>query len=383
MALRPGEKEPCDTGTAVSLRPTERVIHYLLSEFDRPDLDDPCRLPSVRRLAQQMNVSTATVQNAFQKLAREGRIRSEVGNGSFFIPRSSGEKRSYKIGVNVAAPKGASPSNWIYQIYGGVFHGVMEASRSLELHPLPREAFEKEDYWKELQAQCRDLDGFILFPFTFSNRLRDLYEREGRPYVDLNPPREGATANFVSPDYYGASRRLAEVWRRTGRRRIALVMRPGTERSVSVRLRCAGFLAGLGEALGNPVDVRVFAVSEPDESSAYALMSGLLATGECRPDAVYCAGDELAFGVLRALEERDHSVPRDVSVVGGNGLGMRADPSRRLTGMSHPLEALGEELIRMLMERLENRGASVPGQFLPVPFTVGVTTREEENEWLL
>lgn len=383
MTVSPENKCTGDEWGEVSLRPTERVIRYLISEFDRPQLGKECRLPSVRKLAEQLQVSNTTVQKAFQKLAKEGRIQSEVGNGSFFIPKGANGNPSLRIGLNIAVPRGASPSDWIYQVYGGIFHGVMEASHSLTLQSLPHEAFEKEDYWRKLQAECRELDGFILFPFTYSKRLRALYESEGRPYVDLNPPSEGTTANFVSPDYYEASRRLGTVWRRTGRRRIALVMRPGLEQSVSVRLRCSGFLAGVGDALGDSVAVRMLSLAGADQASGNALMRDLLAKGDYVPDAIYCAGDKLAFGVLDAIRERGLSVPDDISVVGGNGLGMRSDPSRRLTGMSHPLEALGEELIRMLMERITTGCRPVPGRFLSVSFVAGETTRAEENALLL
>lgn len=328
-----------------------------------------------------MAVSTATVQSVFQKLAQEGRIRSEVGSGSFWMEREDQQEKVLQFGINIPVPPGALPSDWTYQIYGGILHGTLQSRRPILLRSLPCEALEKEEAGTAFLEDSRKLDGLILFPSRFSRRLRRLCEEEGRPVVDLNPPSETATTNFVAPDYYSASRMIATALRRTGRRRLAVLVSPDLDKSVSVRLRCGGVAAGLGEGLGREVEMRVFSVVARDEATGRSTVEGMLADG-FSPDCIYCAGDSLALGAVAALLAEGKRVPEEVSVLGGNGLGLHSGANVRLTGMSHSLDLLGAKLVAMLLSRLEGNGCDVPGVYMPPIFNIGSSTRDEENDLL-
>ncbi len=301
--------------------PAQRVLEYLEAEFSRADLPDGCRLPSMRRLAERLRVSTATVHGVFQKLAEEGRIRTRPGSGSFLVARRDAGT-IFRIGLNIPIPE-APRATWCDQIYGGILRGLLEDPSLAAVQALTGEALRGGDLRVDFARATRGLDGFILFPAGAGAPLGRLADEDGRPVVHVDPP-EGATADFVSPDYFGASRRLAKVWEATGRRRIALYMRPSPDESVSARLRCGGFLAGLAGSLGGAVTARIFTVEEPDADSAFEHLRHLLESGEYRPDAVYCAGDDLALGAVRAFEACGVRVPEEASVVGGHGLGARA-----------------------------------------------------------
>lgn len=359
------------------LRPAERVRRYLLADFDQRDPQHGNRLPSVRQVARQVKVSTATVQGVFQKLAEEGRIRSEIGSGSFWTEPEERQDKVLHFGINLPVPQGDLPSDWTYQVYGGILHGILQSQRPIALRSLPWEALETEEAGRRFLDESRSFDGLILFPCRFSRRLRRICEEEKRPVVDLNPPSETATTNFVAPDYYGASRTLATVMRRAGRRRLAVLVSPALDESVSVRLRCAGVAAGLGEALGQEVQMRIFSVADRDEETGRRAVRTMLENG-FSPDCIYCAGDSLALGALGALREASIRVPEEVSVLGGNGLGLQSGSSLRLTGMRHALDDLGRKLVTMLLARVEG-AVDLPGIYLPPGFNIGSSTRPEEN----
>ncbi len=380
------EKE--DLGSAAAqalndeyLRPAERVINYLMSEFDRPELQDGCRLPSVRQLARQLNVSTATVQNVFGRLSRMGRIRSEVGNGSFLVAAKVHRKSVYRIGLNIPLPSQTpyKDSNWAFRIYGGILHGMLQSPTPLMIESLPLDMQEGRGSWEKLARAAKELDGLVLYPSLYNRRLRSLFRKEGRAFVDLNPADEEATVNFLSSDFYGASRRLGRVWKDTGRTRIAMVMHPAIDKSVSVRLRCNGIMAGLGAALGREVTVRIFEAGDVRRETGAATIGRALDEGFV-PDAVYAAGAPLGLGVADALTAHGLRIPEDVSVVGGSELrGEEARDPVYLTSMHQPLERIGEDIIAMLLKRIANPAEDVPGKYYPISFAPGDTTREEEN----
>ncbi len=366
-------------GWDASPRPAERVRQYLLSSFEERGRPAGTRLPSVRKVAKHLGVSTATVQHVFQKLAEEGVIRSEIGSGSFWV--SAEENKPLHIGINIPAPVGDLPTDWMYLIYGGIMHGILRSARPVVLRSMPWEAFDSEEGAARFLEESRGLDGAILFPYQFVRRLRRLCQEEGRPVVDLNPPVETATANFVSPAYFTASRLLTNALMRAGRRRIALLVSPRLEESVSVRLRCAGAAAGLSEHLGRSVELRIFETESREVEAGREGVRAIWAEG-FRPDAIYCAGDSLATGALRELFEMGISVPDEVSLVGGNGLGLHGEPAGNLTAMHHPLDTLGAELMKMLLRMIEEKGNDQPGMFLPPLINIGRTTRPEENALL-
>src|SRR5690625_513845 len=332
-----------------SYRPSERVRQYLLgllAEYAEGGPEQSRRLPSIRQLARQMKVSTTTVQTVFQKLANEGKIRSEIGSGTFWVDNRSKSKGVLYFGTNISVLENPHPADWPYRIYGGIMHGILQSKREIVRSSLPQEALEKEDLAQEFLDESRNRDGLILFPTFFSRRRRKLFEQEGRPAVDLNPWDESATKNFVSPDYCGASRIIGIAARRAGRRRVAVLVSPSLEESVSVRLRCAGVAAGLGEALGDGVQLRVVVAEDRDEEMGRRAVEELLA-GSFGPDCIYCAGDALALGALLAAQDAGISVPDDLSVIGGNGLSSNLTVDRELTSMYHPTDSLGARLVSM------------------------------------
>ncbi len=372
---KPLSKEP---------RPAERVLHHLQVEFDRPGLKAGTRLPTVRELSRQLDVSPATVRNVFQKLAREGKIRTEVGNGTFFIASRGGEKSTLTIGINVALFRKSPPVSSVYKrIYGGIMHGILGTPRPVTVQPLPPEIWGHEDRYREkLPPELEDLDGIILFPLAFSNRLRRHYETHGRPAVNLNPPAISTTADFVSPDFFDASRRLAEAWKAAGRRRIALVVFPELQRSVSVRLRCAGVFAGIAADVGRGIEVRVVTAPELSEEGGAAAVGRMMRDEGFVPDALYAFNDSLAAGALGVLLAEGRSVPGDTSVVAGNAGEVERARGRVLTRMHQPLETMGERLMAMLLGKIENGNAPAPGCVLPMAFIGGGTTTAEENRHL-
>ncbi len=66
---------------------TDQIVSQMLAAIDSGRLGDGARLPSVRQLAAQLEVSVFTVVNAYDRLLARGCIRSRVGAGYFVCRR--------------------------------------------------------------------------------------------------------------------------------------------------------------------------------------------------------------------------------------------------------------------------------------------------------
>ena len=83
------------------------------------------------------------------------------------------------------------------------------------------------------------------------------------------------------------------------------------------------------------------------------------------PDAVVCANDQMAIGVLRAFAAGGVRVPEDVAVVGFDdiALGSLYDPT--LTTVHQPMRMLGERACALLLDRIADPDRSPAAELLP------------------
>ena len=99
------------------------------------------------------------------------------------------------------------------------------------------------------------------------------------------------------------------------------------------------------------------------EPSGFAAMNELL-DRDGSIDAVFCAGDMMAIGAMRALAARGRRVPDDVAVVGYDDLFVSSYTTPSLTTISQHIADTGRTLASRLVASIE-RGV-VEGAVVPV-----------------
>lgn len=370
-----------------SLRASERVSQYLLKEFARTDLKDGARLPPMRSLAGHLHVSLRTVHAVILKLTKEGRIQTRGGSGTFLVSRADENSAVLRLAVSVPLTKKQAGGEWAYRIAAGIFHAASRVETPIYLMPIAPQIEGTDAARKKLLALRSEVDGLILFsyslyPFSVRDEVTDFYEKGSKPVVFVDQPALTVTANFVSLDYYGAGNLLGQVWQKAGRRSIALITEAPLKQSVLMQAFRSGLQDGLGTGRAKTIPLRVFEIGERTEEEGHRVTSQILRQNGGHPDAIFCATDQMALGALRSLGEHGIRVPADVSVVAGVGLDVAASPFPQLTRLNHPLESIGEELVAMLLKRIELKGGAVPGRLLTASFIQGTTTRSEENALL-
>jgi len=73
-----------------------------------------------------------------------------------------------------------------------------------------------------------------------------------------------------------------------------------------------------------------------------------------RLDAVFVASDLMAVGVMQALAEAGRRVPEDVAVVGYDDDPMAAGLQPPLSSVRQPIEEMGREMARLLMDAIHS-----------------------------
>lgn len=182
--------------------------------------------------------------------------------------------------------------------------------------------------------------------------------RRGTPVVLVDRDGGGTPFDSVAVDDVAGGRLAVDHLCGIGRRRIAFVSGPSELRQVRDRLR------GAREAVANVPG----AALEVIEAPALTVLEGR-AAGERlrerppgrRPDAVFCANDLLAIGVLQALALMgDIRVPDDIALVGYDDIDFARSAVVPLTSVRQPTRAIGTSAVDLLLAAADGGGAHAP-----------------------
>nr|WP_250809053.1 LacI family DNA-binding transcriptional regulator [Neorhizobium tomejilense] len=187
----------------------------------------------------------------------------------------------------------------------------------------------------------------------------ELAQRNGQPLVVIG--RSEPDADHVRAGNSEASRKAANAFFDAGRRRLAVV---GSQSGTPSIVERENAFTSAALALGS--EVRSAGGPDSDYDSGIAAARELFADGE-RPDAVFCANDQIAFGLMDFIRiEKKLRIPEDVAVIGFDDVPEAAWLSYGLTTFRQDPVIMALRAVELLERRLENPDAS-PGYERVIP----------------
>lgn len=275
----------------------------------RPTIEDVARLAGVSR------TTVSRVMNRRPDVDEETRARvlrviEEQGYVPSIAAAGLAGGRSRLIGMLLPV--------FTWPIMGDLIRGITEilqqTSYELVLYTFNDEDMERDrsEVINRLLATQLTSGLLAVFPGNLSAQLTEL-SHQGVPVVIIDDQQE-QTVPWVTADNvigaYTAVRHLIAL----GHRRIAHIQGPH-EYLVS-HDRHQGYLRALAEA-GIAPDPQLVLEGDFLPQSGYLSALRLFALPDAaRPTAIFAAADQMAYGVLRAAEERGFAVPADVALVG-------------------------------------------------------------------
>ncbi len=181
----------------------------------------------------------------------------------------------------------------------------------------------------------------------------DLARRNGQPLVVIG--RSEPDADHVRAGNSEASRKAAQAFITAGRSRLAVIgSQLGTP---SIAERESAFLSAARAASAVGTEVEAIRGSDSDYQGGVGAARNLLARGY-RPDAIFCANDLIAFGVMDVLRlEGKCSIPQDVAVIGFDDVPEAAWLSYGLTTFRQDPQAIAARAVDLLERRLADQDA--------------------------
>ncbi len=264
-------------------------------------------------------------------------------------------RRSRSMSVGVLAP---DLSEGYFTL---VMNGVQDAL--IEAHYF---YFTASHYWdpeliREYPRRLmeRAVDGFLLL-----NTHADFHSP--LPVVAISAHAETPEVTNLVLDHAKAAELAISHLHELGHRRIALMHGPEVIPDSSYRWSAILEAVEKYAIAGSPELHMHLGPKQGTPESGYLLVKDLLARTRDFT-AIFCFNDIAAIGAIRALQDAGLRVPEDVSVVGFDDILSASYHTPSLTTVRQPLEEMGREGARILLERITHPNKKFPPEIIFQP----------------
>jgi LacI family transcriptional regulator, gluconate utilization system Gnt-I transcriptional repressor len=229
----------------------------------------------------------------------------------------------------------------------------------------------REHVWVERMIDWKPA-GVVLSGVDHAPDVREQLRRSGIPTLEIWDIHDDPIDVCVGIDHAAAGHQIGSYLVSQGYRKPAFV---GVE--LGRDLRAEKRLEGMRSAF-RTAGIDDLRLARSDRNASFeAGMAGtldLLKASDTNPDCICYLNDHMAFGGFATCERLGLDIPRDIGIVGFNGLGINAVLSRALTTVVTPRLDMGANGARLLLARI--RGAKVERRIvMPTQLRKGGTTR--------
>lgn len=325
---------------------------------------------TISDVARTAGVSVATVSKvingrygvAVATSARVQEVIEQLGYESSLVARSLRSRRTNVIGILVAEFEPFST-----EILKGTASAIAGTGYELLAYSGGGRAQSQVGWERRYLSRLSGtlVDGAILVTPTVTDA------QPGIPVVAVDPHTGPAGMPTVDSDNMHGAMAATKHLLDLGHRRIAFL--GGRVDLESARLREQGFRRAMAEA-GVPVDPTLMRIGGYRPETADGPARDLL-TLEERPTAIFAANDLSAIRTMEIARSLGLSVPGDLSVIGFDNIPESALVDPPLTTINQPLQRMGAEAIRMLIDLMAGKTDATSHVRLPTELVPRGSTR--------
>ena len=307
---------------------------------------------TISQIAKQANVSIATVSRIINK---SGYVKPETTQKVLQAITHFGltpkdfhiaETATNTCSILVCFPDFRNP------FYTEVIDGIQAAAASRGFRTFFYEASDYKNALNEYEVimDQNHFSGLLLVHNIFDkeqlSRLRLKY-----PIVMCSEHCYLPNVSFVSIDDIYSSQIAINYLISTGRTKIALINSMLT--NAYAKYREKGYLEAMAKAGLVPRNEWIMHVSSIDFDMAVSIISALLKKPD-HPDAFYCVSDVYGAAAIKAIQNCNLQVPKDIAVIGFDNIDLSKMVVPSLTTISQPKRQIGHQSCELLLDLIEN-----------------------------
>lgn len=226
------------------------------------------------------------------------------------------------------------------------------------------DGFKKEVEYINMLQQNK-VDGIIAITYS---PIED-YLNSNIPFVSIDRSYGSKDIPWVSSDNFSGGQKAAQVLLENNCKNLLFV---GSHNKTDneTKNRRNGFESFLKE---KDVIPRVFDLEEPFDDFVRPLTSYL--ENHLDIDGIFAINDFTALDVIDILEKLGKKVPKDVQVIGYDGIKLANEKSYPVSTIKQPLKEMAKEAVRILLSIIENEPHKLQVT-LPISFIDGPTTKK-------
>ncbi|SAK78087.1 LacI family transcriptional regulator [Caballeronia glebae] len=319
---------------------------------------------SIADVAERAGVSVATVSRVLnghtnvREMTREKVLEAVAASGYRINELARNLRTAESRLLLTMVPDFGNP------FYAAIVRGIDSVARQngyfMLLCDTGADPLRERSYFDLLRG--RRADGAIcLDPAAVQKALAE--EASTLPWVACCEFDPAAGVPYVGIDNHLAAGDVVRYLTAKGHRRIALIN--SGQGYLYGRQRLAGYRDALEEAGIEPRPEWLIELDSLDYDAGERAAAQLASLGDARPSAAFAVSDTLAIGVMNGFRGAGLAVPDDVAVVGFDDIAVAAHVDPPLTTVSQPMQLLGETAAELLLKRLRDPRADVPGVLLP------------------
>lgn len=313
------------------------------------------RLAEVARLA---GVSPITASRFFRtpeavSVAKRVRVESaaqELGYIPNLAARALASQRTEVIGVLIPS----LTNNVFSDVLRGIYDAVDGTRYSIQLANTRYSILQEEKLLRLFLAQRPA--GLIVTGIDQTAESRSMMDSVDCPIVQIMEIGPNPVDMMIGFSHYEAARAAISHLLAQGFRRIGFL---GARMDPRVQRRFEGYEAIMKDAALLDPQLVVTTTLSSSVTIGGALLTDLLSTAP-DADAVFCANDDVALGVLFECQRRRIAVPNQMAIVGFNDLEFMAATVPTLTSVRTNRYEMGRDAATMLVERIEGRLSREP-----------------------
>lgn len=316
---------------------------------------------TIRDIARKVGKSITTVSRALadysdvspetKRLVRAA--AEELGYSPNTMAQRLQKRQSDTLGLIIptSGPRFSDP--FFSEFIAGIGNTAARLGYDLLVATRPPGENEVKSYLSSMSTHR--VDGFVVVRTRCNDARINLLREKRFPFVSFGRVEGDLDFSFVDEDGAEGMATVVRHLHGLGHRRMACIAPPST--LMFAHHRRAGLL-GTWEALDlDPANLTVV-MGDLTQRGGYEACGPLL-DGPNRPTAILACNDLMAFGVMRAAQERGLTVGRDLSVTGFDNIPMAEYSHPPLTTVNQPIYQIAGMLCEMLVRHLRDEAAPV------------------------
>jgi LacI family transcriptional regulator len=308
-------------------------------------------------IAKKAGVSAATVSKVLNgytdvsknTVARVQKICEEMGYRPNSVARGLATKKSMTIGIFFTDHLNSGFRHPFLQDLLASFKEVVgRAGYDLIFFSDDRPENQLDSFVD--RARHRNVDGVFLMGVPRTDpKLHDL-AFSNIPCMAIDLDLIGPRAGYIASDNIGGAIKAVDHLVEMGHRKIAFISdvfstKPGQDRMIGFRTAMQKY--------NIPIHAEWILDGDFTENGGYQSCRKLLEK-DTLPTAIFCAGDMMALGAIRAINEKGLNVPEDISIIGFDDLALLRYVKPGLTTIKQNKELLGRSAGRELLMMMKD-----------------------------